>query len=98
MVTNYPLKGAPGIIKGTTGIITKGCEKRVGHGIVFSASAQDDEVYIIQISLGQSIATFSLYVKKLWIDPGYMILPYFDPDLSDYEKLVNKIKTYILFA
>ena len=27
-----------------------------------------------------------------------IIIPWFDPDLSDFSKLLNKIKTYLLFA
>lgn len=29
---------------------------------------------------------------------SHQLLPYFEPDLSDYPKLINKIKIYLLFS
>lgn len=40
-----------------------------------------------------NIARTGTYAIATW-----KYLPYFDPDLSDYQKLVNKVKTYLVFS
>lgn len=67
-------------------------------GIEISAK---DNVYV-QWSFREN----KIYILK-WIkgklfksDPKRvdLLVPFFEPDLSDYDKLINKIKTYITFS
>lgn len=84
---------------------TKKCDRRVDHQIVMQV--EDDEVTFLTILVSPKTmlkAGWSLTSKKFRVwrqqrnaDSG-IELPYFEPDLSDYNKLINKIKTYLVFS
>lgn len=84
--------------------VTKYCERRVDHRIVMYVL--DDNVNCVTISLDNKNklkATWLLEAKGLsvWTEGPDSVkthLPYFEPDLSNYKKLVNKIKTYLVFS
>lgn len=40
------------------------------------------------------VPSTSLYSSR----ESYIWLPYFDPDLSNYKKLIDKLRTYIVFS
>ena len=91
-------------------ILIKKCTARTNHQIVLMTQRSDDEVLSIQIFVNNfsKWAHWELGEKILWISERStltskpprtaMLLPYFDPDLTNYHKMVRKIKTYILFS
>ncbi len=85
-----------------TNRVTKICSRRVNHNIVFLV--EDDEVSQMAIDIGNGLQAVWLFLlEAVWIqgikkDKEVMVLPFFEPDLSNYRKLVNKVKTYLLFS
>jgi hypothetical protein len=68
---------------------------------------EDDEVTSLSIGIShktQLQATWFFSTQEIWIldpsDKNKMVatIPYFDPDLSSYRKLVDKIKIYLVFS
>lgn len=85
--------------------MTKSCIFKLNHKVVMIV--KDDEVDQMSIDLGNGYeAIFLFFMKHIWVQPtranktgaGHMVLPFFEPNLSDYKKLVNKIKTYMVFS
>lgn len=91
--------------------IIKSCRKRVTHSLELKCDTNDEKVFQIGIMLpGQPIywAFWRLWNKELRVveipstNEGakevVTALPYFEPDLSDYKALIEKIKTYLIFS
>lgn len=85
--------------------VTKSCTRRLSHKITILADG--DEVSQMSIDLGNGLeAIFMFLMDKIWIQPSFgskkktdfVILPFFEPDLSDYKKLVDKVRTYLVFS
>ena len=62
----------------------------------------DDELEDILISLSNKrflMAGWKFDKNELFIrsSAGDSLIPYFEPDFSNYGKLINKLKTYTLF-
>lgn len=85
--------------------VTKSCTSRLNHKIVILADG--DEVSQMSIDLGNGLeAIFLFLMGKIWIQPtkaskkdkNFVVLPMFEPDLSNYKKLVEKVKTYLVFS
>jgi len=85
--------------------VTKSCTRRLDHKITILADG--DEVSQMSIDLGNGLeAIFLLLMGKIWVQPtkaskkdkNFVILPMFEPDLSNYKKLVDKVKTYLVFS
>ena len=88
----------------------KTCRKRPGHQISFTSSDVDNKVYKLQIAVGTSPmiwATWHFLTKNLRITSAAgaaitsqvgMSLPWFEPDISDLPRLVQKIRTYLVFS
>ncbi|HEY5268308.1 MAG TPA: hypothetical protein VII94_04195 [Candidatus Saccharimonadales bacterium] len=86
-------------------IMYKICSTHINHGIQFISN--DDCFTVRQVILRVSTSPF-IYAK--WIfnaeiirietegTLNNIILPWFEPDLSNYKKLLEKIKTYILLS
>jgi hypothetical protein len=80
------------------------CNKRLDHKIIIRPCLRNDD-YVDWICI-----PYSKDANILWhMGPGSLIisnttngnrlyLPFFQPDLSNHKKLLNKIKTYILFS
>jgi len=85
-------------------LLQKLCDKKLDHKIIFIPSELTaDEVKIIKIPLTTSVSVeWHLYneIFFVWNDTSRIAtkLPFFKPDLNDYKKLINKVKTYILFS
>ncbi len=95
-------------------ITIKVCEKRVNHRIEYrSTSIDNNHARIIILRYDSNIEFLwapmveiltarprgsiekTLYATKI----GKSIyIPYFTPDFSDYHKLLNKLKTYLVFS
>ena len=83
----------------------KSCVNRVGHKIKIISSA-DDKLKLIAINIdpmvkviwnfrSQVIQIQDLNVANILVNSN---VPFFDPKLLEYDKLLNKIKTYILLS
>lgn len=87
-------------------ILIKVCKRRINHEISYFADVPTDEVYKVQIRVGGTPIRYVTWVftkKELFVmditgKSNLTHLPYFEPDLTSYSKLVDKIKTYILFS
>ena len=82
--------------------VHKHCDKRLNHAIVITCNGNEVEALTIELNKNTQLeAVWYFYVKELWItdkDKPVITLPWFEPNLSDYKKLVNKIKTYLVFS
>lgn len=86
----------------------KRCSSRLDHKF---ACTSNKEPYDEMFSMGIEIDTLNM-IRVNWVfdrqevfvckDPNNMnnvhSLPYFEPDLSDYRKLVDKLRTYVMFS
>jgi hypothetical protein len=84
--------------------LTKTCNKRIDHTIKIRACRLDND-YVDWICIPYSdntnvlwyMGTGSLILNNTSSGSDYR-LPFFEPDLSNYKKLVQKIKIYLLFS
>lgn len=86
--------------------LEKTCDKKLDH-IFFCASqkADENEVFTVSISIRNkdefSVAWYPTK-KEVWVSnnrgTGRTSLPYFEPDFSNFKKLITKIKTYLVFS
>ncbi len=84
--------------------IQKSCDKRLSHKLFIVVV--EEQVHSINVPLPYKLgwqATWLLKSQELWIvhpeDNGSpVILPYFEPDLTDFPKLLQKIQTYMVFS
>lgn len=85
--------------------VTKYCYRRVDHRI--SMIVEDNEVSQLSVDLADGTeAIFLFLLDKIWVQntiyskskKNMVVLPFFEPDLSNYKKLVAKIKTYLVFS
>jgi len=84
--------------------LVKTCNKNITHKISFTSLLRDhDEVNRITIPWGPYCAfKWAFYAEdnyKLLFSHkfGNTKLPFFEPDLSNYKKLINKLNTYLVF-
>ena len=85
--------------------VTKYCTTRLNHKITMIV--EGEEISQMSIDLGNGLeAIFLFLMNKIWVQScsyvkekrDFVILPFFEPDLTDYKKLVDKIKTYLVFS
>lgn len=85
--------------------VTKYCNKKVTHGITMVCD--DDEVTSLSLGMDyktQLQATWLFNLRELWIWEGekkevpVIKIPWFEPNFSNHRKLINKLKTYLLFS
>lgn len=84
-------------------VVRKKCNKYIDHQIILSATIESDEIYRITIllsSIPKIEASWYLETQRLLImkEGSNIFLPFFDPDLSNFKKLVDKVKTYLVFS
>ena len=87
------------------GILHKKCNKRVGHNLELIAKYDgngvvDNDVvqYIYIIKDGKTYSWDMInYIYKIRQGKNETFLPWFEPNLSSYSKLFEKIKTYLVF-
>jgi len=84
--------------------LIKSCNKNITHSVTFTSLIRDhDEVNKITIPWGPDCSfRWALHAEEkykliLQHKKGETKLPFFEPDLSNYRKLVNKLKTYLVF-
>jgi hypothetical protein len=79
------------------------CDKKVGHSIIIRPCYSNNE-YVDWISIPmdphrQILWHMGIASLVLNTDRGQnFYLPFFEPNLTNYRKLIDKIKTYILFS
>lgn|SRR5277367_234583 len=87
----------------------KSCTKRLNHRIIIISyhdhNNNDVDTIKIRISNDPQIwVTWDFLFKDVYIESAEfpetigLSIPFFKPDLSDYRKLVDKVKTYIVFS
>jgi hypothetical protein len=84
-------------------VLHKKCSRRLGHNIEFVAEVHDnDTVDVIAIKVNhKKIIMWSLFHRTLTIkstDALEYQLPFFEPELFSYPKLMGKLKTYMVFS
>lgn len=88
--------------------LERSCKLKVDHKISF-ISKKDGVVYRLDICISiqdQLTAHFFPYIKAIRFDNKFNysnpvsnnFLPWFEPDFSDYKKLIEKLKTYIVMS
>jgi hypothetical protein len=88
--------------------IEKICDKHLTHQFRCYGYDNTDTIYAIDVEIDKEnkihalfqLATQQILVykgKKLYI-PDSLKLPYFVPDLTCYDKLISKLRTYILLS
>lgn len=82
--------------------ITKKCIKKLNHTIQLqSYSMNADEVQFIFLAYGKTksnIFLWNLKTSKLKILYSHIDIPFFEPNFSNFNKLTNKLDTYIMFS
>jgi hypothetical protein len=99
-----PLKSEYQSLVDGTGYWNKSCWSPNHRFYTRTVPGNDDEAADMLISLSTKkfiMAVWRFNKKTLKIrtsdSPEYSI-PFFEPDLTDYNKLIDKIKTYIVFG
>lgn len=88
--------------------IEKICDTHLNHQFRCYGYDNVDTIFAIDVEIDKEskiralfqLATKDIYVykgKKLYM-PDSLKLPYFEPDLSDYARLVSKLRTYVLLS
>lgn len=82
--------------------LTKMCTTKINHNIKFRAWDHDHEI-VNFITIPWEITNYiSWFTDRKFCTLGTpkntLIIPYFDPDFSNYNKLIDKIKTYVMFS
>lgn len=83
----------------------KSCYWMPNHKIIIhTIPGNDDAVHRITIRVREGLMiSWDLKEQTCWLSKSMdlewnQMLPFFEPDLSDYKKLMNRIKIYILFS
>ena len=113
MPINCPICGDPLVdflSKITAVSIHKSCDKQLNHKLFIKFTTEDEAEYI-SLYPSHSFHRIIWYSKNLvapygergrgiLVDSGrkFAYIPYFEPDFSDYPKLLAKLKTYLLFS
>ena len=86
--------------------LVKSCSKRLNHSYFITLNS-NEELFILQLSTRFGTFYWNFENKKAWavstIQPSkgkqtVTDLPWFDPDIADSKKFLNKLKTYIIFV
>ena len=96
----------------TTNELIKSCTRRLSHHIQFAVHGEN--VFRLSIRITLDLSADWVFDKnngqglkiEIWKDKKNIknaasiaaTFPYFEPDFSNYKKLIAKIKTYLLFS
>jgi hypothetical protein len=92
----------------TPGVWKKSCTKRLGHKFSITYNINESDISTLSIHIAnKTYASWDFRNRLLHVGKeglslketikSSLFIPYFEPDLLNYKKLVSKIKTYILF-
>jgi hypothetical protein len=86
----------------------KGCKRYLDHRIEFQANTETNRVVKLEIWISKvkSVARWEWYVSNNLLAMYYgdtgatriIDLPFFEPDLSDYPGLIDKVKMLLTFS
>jgi|SRR5208283_2695592 len=84
-------------------MLEKKCDKKLNHKITFHTyTNNDDYISFIRIPLSGDTSVYwyfgSYTVEIITNGKLDLILPWFEPDLSNFTNLIDKVKTYLLFS
>jgi len=85
-------------------VLEKKCDKKLNHKITFRAlTNNEDYVRYICIPISKDVEARWYFSEEFFDIVNHktnmrFALPWFNPDISNYNKLINKIQTYILFS
>jgi hypothetical protein len=88
-------------------ILIKKCFRHPDHWIKLIADADGNTVREVKILIDNDPVLYAtwqfsgklLFLSNVEISKGVKEwLPWFDPDLTDYKKLLEKVKTYLVFS
>lgn len=106
------LLNGPLVIKGASAW-KKVCDKKIDHSFIcLIKEEQEEKIVVIGMTLSRdkSIKVFwDLVRRKILVHrsesivipfPGNEVLeiPWFEPNIDEYDKLINKIKKYVTFS
>lgn len=109
-VCHYPLVNDYVPNKDQTERLVKKCTHMLNHKLIFGSHyKRHDEITMIELHfdfpliinwgyIDEQLTHCYLTKGPITTDNLPMPLPNFEPDFSDYKKLVNKIKTYMVFS
>lgn len=85
--------------------VTKSCTNKIDHKL--NMIVDGNEVSQMSLDLGNGQEAIWLFtLNAVWVQSAKynknpintVVLPFFEPDLSNYKKLVEKVKTYLVFS
>jgi hypothetical protein len=88
-------------------VTKKSCSLKIDHRLYINTLSKSDELLEICITINMSDGTMAYWnftKSTLWIlNPRREVstkidIPFFEPDMSNYKKLVTKLKSYVLFS
>lgn len=85
----------------TSSFLEKSCSKRINHSYVLSLN-QDAELFILEISfiLGNFCWNFERKISYFWGGSGEkkIYFPWFEPEIIDAKKFMNKLRAIVVFS
>lgn len=102
MPVNCPLCGDP-LVNEFFVRLKKTCNNKLNHVIIYYSSFSNQDIVgsikLILNTKNEAIWTLANMTFSIKNYNGSLIyLPWFEPDFSDYPRLLNKIKTYLVFS
>lgn len=87
----------------------KECNRRIDHRIRLSSFDQTNEVFVIRLLVKRAPmlwAVWEIHDKRFYFSPSKIgarrhrdiQMPWFEPDTSDFQKLTDKVRLYLLFS
>ena len=84
--------------------LSKRCDKFIDHYVSFVTGTNHSKVeyFCIRFKYNPPITAMWNFVNnEITVhggeQPGYVLIPYFEPDIENYDKLINKIKMCLIF-
>lgn len=80
------------------------CSSRINHGITFKSSLPDhDKVASIEVRIRPKVlAIFHMEEQQFLVyrnlDKTDILLPFFEPDVTNLHKVKEKLQTYLVFS
>jgi hypothetical protein len=85
--------------------LEKTCCDKPDHIFYCASKKVDEDAYVVSVSFNSTRTKVAMWLpndKKLWITNGSAetktLIPYIEPDFSNYRRLCSKLKTYLLFS
>lgn len=96
---------------GTDDLLRKSCKKRLNHQFQCLIDQKDNSLHSVTVAISLNpLIRVAWYFKtrefllatgtieQVVANHSEVELPFFEPDFSDYDRLVAKVKTYVMFS